>query len=109
MAADYDRLFQSLEGMEIADEAAAQTDFDVNAPVAMPPTPGAMPPAPPSTTKSNGHTPPPMPIHLDEHSSSASTETPPPPVEWTAPSPPARPPIPVDLTEHSPSAPTETP
>lgn len=113
MAADYDRLFQSLEGMEVADEAAAQTEFDVDAPVAMPPEsvampePVAMPPAAPGAPKPNGHTPPPMP--LAEQLSSVATETPPPPIEWTAATPPARPPMPIDLTEQAAPALPEPP
>ena len=99
MAADYDRLFQSPEGMEIPDDAAAQTDFDVDALA-------AIPPVPPSPATPNGHTPPPMPIDLAEHASAAPTKSPP-PVVRAQPSPPARPPMPIDLAEHSPPAPTE--
>ncbi|OBG65099.1 hypothetical protein A5704_12805 [Mycobacterium sp. E735] len=109
MAADYDRLFQSLEGMEIADEAAAQTEFDVNAPVVMPPQPVAMPSAAHSPPKPNGHTPPPMPIHIEEQFSSVATETPLPPIEWTAAGTPTRPPIPIDPTEQAAPAPPEPP
>lgn len=66
MSADYNLLFQPPEGAEIADEAAAPTDYDVNAPSAMPP----MPTSPPEPRV---QAPPPM------------------PVDWTQEAPPARP------------------
>ncbi|MCV7438334.1 MinD/ParA family ATP-binding protein [Mycobacterium seoulense] len=91
MAADYDRLFQSLEGMELPDEATAQTEFDVDAPVAMPSGP----------PKPNGHPPPPMPVDLADRAVPTRVESTPPPVDWSPPSEPARPPMPVDLPEQS--------
>jgi MinD-like ATPase involved in chromosome partitioning or flagellar assembly len=73
MAADYDRLFQPSDGAEASD--AAGTDFDIDGPPPMPPTPPMLSNLP----KPNGQAaPPPM------------------PVEWAPPNRPERPPMPVD-------------
>ncbi|WP_443677707.1 ESX-1 associated ATP-binding protein EpsI N-terminal domain-containing protein, partial [Mycobacterium montefiorense] len=115
MAADYDRLFESPEGMDIPDEAAGQAEFDVNAPSEMPPVPihseqpnGHIPPPMPiDLAEQPGSTsiespPPPMPIGLAEQSVTAPTESPLPPVDWAQPSPIARPPMPINVPQPPP-------
>jgi MinD-like ATPase involved in chromosome partitioning or flagellar assembly len=101
MAADYDRLFQPTEGMEIPEEATAQTGFDVSAPPQSPP----MPPMPAGPPAANGHARPPMPVDRTEPAAPARPEfpSPPMPVEPAAPANGrARPPMPVDSTRRAP-------
>ncbi|OBI59763.1 MinD/ParA family protein [Mycobacterium sp. E796] len=108
MAADYDRLFQPAEGMEIPEEAAAQTGFDVNAPSPLP-----MPaPAPPKPLAPNGHIPPPMPVDRTEAATPARTEPPPRPMPIDRPAPTngqVPPPMPVDWPEQPPARPKPPP
>jgi MinD-like ATPase involved in chromosome partitioning or flagellar assembly len=117
MAADYDRLFQPPEGIEIPEEALAHTSFDVNAPSPAPPPP-PVPPMPTSPPQPNGKTPPPMPVDWTPAPPRAESPTPPMPVDLPRRPPPARaeppatakpngqvpPPMPVDLPKQSPPA-----
>jgi len=97
MAADYDRLFQPLEGPAIPDEALAQADFEVDAPDPAPPMP-VIPPVPASGPASNGAPRRPMPVDWSEQPPPAAPAPAAPPA---APAPPAPAPAPAPQGRHA--------
>jgi MinD-like ATPase involved in chromosome partitioning or flagellar assembly len=97
MGADYDRLFQPPEGLEIPD-GMAQADFDVN-------QPSPTPPVPMSPPRPNGPAPSPMPVDWTEQPAQARAEPRPAPMSIDGPVKPPPGPMPVGRPAKPPPTP----